>query len=278
VTAVSNPTPNFDPPELETVSLEQVADGVVLMKMNRPDRMNSQTVRMFHEYGTVARVLRDSTTRALVITGAGDRAFCAGFDTDEIGVLTSMGTREFLKFMEIASAAVAGIRQLPFPVIAAVNGPASGGGMSLALAADVRLASQSAAFNLAFIKVGLSIGELGTSWTLPRLIGLGRACELAYTGRTVRADEAERIGLVNRVVPSEILLDEALVLAQQITRNSPGGVKLSKQALLRNQEITSFAAAMELENRGQALLTRTEDMAEALAAQRARSTPDFQGR
>lgn len=272
---MSDPKLDFDPPELETLSLEQLAGGVVLMKMNRPDRMNSQTVQMFREYGTVGKVLRDSTARALIITGAGDRAFCAGFDTDEIDVLTSMGTREFLKFMETASGAVAAIRQLPFPVIAAVNGPASGGGMSLALAADVRIASVTAAFNLAFIKVGLSIGELGTSWTLPRLIGLGRACELAYTGRTVRADEAERIGLVNRVVPQETLLDEALELAHQITRNSPGGVRLSKQALLRNQEITSFAAAMELENRGQALLTTTDDMAEALAARR---PPDLTGR
>lgn len=269
---------NFDPPELETLSLEQVADGVVLMKMDRPDRMNSQTIQMFHEYGTVARALRDSTARALIITGAGDRAFCAGFDTDEIGVLTSMGTREFLKFMETASGAVAAIRQLPFPVIAAVNGAASGGGMSLALACDIRIADPAAAFNLAFIKVGLSIGELGTSWTLPRLIGLGRACELAYTGRSVRSDEAESIGLVNRVVPSEALLDEALELAQQIIRNSPGGVRLSKRALLRNQEITSFIAAMELENRGQALLTRTDDMAEALAASHARRAPNFQGR
>ena len=275
---MSTPALNLVVPELETLSLEQLADGTVLLKLSRPHRMNSQTVRMFHEYGTVARVLRDSNTRALIITGAGDRAFCAGFDTDEIGVLTSMGTREFLKFMETASQAVAGIRQLPFPVIAAVNGPASGGGLSLALAADVRLASPSAAFNLAFIKVGLSIGELGTTWTLPRLIGLGRACELAYTGRTVHSGEAERIGLVNRVVASETLLGESLALAQRISRNSPGGVALSKKALLRNQEITSFSAAMELENRGQALLTRTEDMAEALAAARARRAPDFHGR
>lgn len=275
---MTEPKLDFVPPELETLSLEQFAEGVVLLKMNRPHRMNSQTVRMFHEYDIVAKALRDSSARALIITGAGDKAFCAGFDTDEIDVITRMGTREFLKFMETAAGGVAGIRQLPFPVIAAVNGPASGGGMSLALAADVRLASPSAAFNLAFIKVGLSIGELGTTWTLPRLIGLGRACELAYTGRTVRAEEAERIGLVNRVVPAESLLDEALALAQEIARNSPGGVALSKKALLRNQEITSFSAAMELENRGQALMTQTDDMAEALAAVRERRAPNFRGR
>lgn len=275
---MTEPKLDFVPPELETLSLEQFAEGVVLLKMNRPHRMNSQTVRMFHEYGIVAKALRDSSARALIITGAGDKAFCAGFDTDEIDVITRLGTREFLKFMETAAGGVAGIRQLPFPVIAAVNGPASGGGMSLALAADVRLASPSAAFNLAFIKVGLSIGELGTTWALPRLIGLGRACELAYTGRTVRAEEAERIGFVNRVVPAASLLDEALALAQEIARNSPGGVALSKKALLRNQEITSFSAAMELENRGQALMTQTDDMAEALAALRERRAPNFRGR
>ncbi|MGH3433893.1 MAG: enoyl-CoA hydratase-related protein, partial [Thermocrispum sp.] len=109
---MTEPKLDFELPELETLSLEQFAEGVVLLKLNRPDRMNSQTVRMFHEYGIVAKTLRDSSARALIVTGAGDRAFCAGFDTAEIGVLTGLGTREFLKFMETAAGGVAGIRQL----------------------------------------------------------------------------------------------------------------------------------------------------------------------
>jgi enoyl-CoA hydratase/carnithine racemase len=149
--------------------------------------------------------------------------------------------------------------------------------MSLALAADIRLASPKARFNAAFVKIGLSVGELGTSWTLTRLIGPGRAAEIAYTARMVEAEEAERIGLVNRVVPAESLLDEALAMAGQIAANSPGGVQLSKRALQANLEIGSYAAALELENRGQALLTRGEDMPEALAAFKEKRQPQFTG-
>ncbi|MGH3466269.1 MAG: enoyl-CoA hydratase/isomerase family protein [Thermocrispum sp.] len=270
----------FDGLGLRTLSLERLEGDVLILRMNRPDRLNSQTVRMFHEYGIVARALRDVDARAMIVTGAGDKAFCAGFDTAEIDVLTSMGTLEFVSFMETASAGVSGLRQLPFPLIAAVNGPASGGGMSLALACDVRLATPTVKFNLAFIKVGLSVGELGTTWTLPRLIGLGRACELAFTGRTVRAEEAERIGLVNRIVPAASLLDDALALIADISRNSPGGIRLSKTALLRSQESGAYTSAAEMENRGQALLTRTTDMAEAVAAKAQQRAPvfDAQGR
>ena len=132
------------------------------------------------------------------------------------------------------------------------------------LAADIRLASPAAKFSAAFLKVGLSVGELGTSYNLTRLVGPGRAAEIAYTARIVEADEAASIGLVNRIIPAERLFGEALAMARLIATNSPGGVRMSKRAIQRNQEITSYAAALELENRGQALLTRTDDMPEAL--------------
>ncbi|GAB3710506.1 enoyl-CoA hydratase/isomerase family protein [Nocardiopsis oceani] len=269
---------NLQIPELETLTLEEVPGEILVLRMNRPDRMNSQTVRMFTEYGLVARAVRDSGARAMILTGTGDRAFCAGFDLEEIDVITIMGVREFLKFQETATGGIQGIRHLPFPVIAAVHGPATGGGLALALAADIRLAAPTAKFSAAFVKVGLSIGELGTSYNLTRLIGPGRAAEIGYTARIVRAEEAERIGLVNRVVPTEGLFDAALETASQIARNSPGGVRMSKRAIQRNQEITSYAAALELENRGQALMTRTEDMPEALAAFKEKRPPEFTGR
>jgi enoyl-CoA hydratase/carnithine racemase len=265
-------------PDLETLSIEILDGGVGVLRLNRPDRMNSQTVRMFHEYTTAALALRDSGLRALIVTGAGQRAFCAGFDLAEIDVITRMGVREFLSFQEAATGGIQAIRHLPFPVIAAVHGPATGGGLALALAADIRLAAPTAKFSAAFVKVGLSMGELGTSFTLPRLVGPGRAAEIGFTGRIVGAEEAERIGLVNRVVPTEALLDEALAMARLIAGNSPGGVRLSKRAIQRNQEITSYAAALELENRGQALLTRTDDMPEALAAFKEKRAPRFTGR
>jgi enoyl-CoA hydratase/carnithine racemase len=126
--------------------------------------------------------------------------------------------------------------------------------------------------------MGLSVGELGVSYNLTRLVGLGRAAEIGYTGRIVEAAEAARIGLVNRVIPAEKLFDEALAMAWLIATNSPGGVRMSKRAIQRNQEITSYAAALELENRGQALLTRTDDMPEALAAFKEKREPRFTGR
>jgi enoyl-CoA hydratase/carnithine racemase len=186
--------------------------------------------------------------------------------------------REFLKFQETATGGIAALRHLPFPVIAAVHGPATGGGMALALAADIRLVAPSAKFSAAFVKVGLSVGELGTSYTLSRLVGPGRAAEIGYTGRLVAAEEAVAIGLANRMVPAEQLFGEAVAMAARIAANSPGGVRMSKRAIQRNQEITSYAAALELENRGQALLTRTADMPEALSAFIQKRQPRFTGR
>lgn len=269
---------SVDFPSLETLTFEVLPGDIGVLRINRPDRMNSQTVRMFSEYGEAAFALRDAPLRALILTGAGERAFCAGFDLDEIDVITTMGVREFLKFQETATGGIQAIRHLPFPVIAAIHGPATGGGFALALACDIRLAAPTAKFSAAFVKVGLSMGELGTSYNLARLVGPGRAAEIGYTARIVGAEEAERIGMVNRIVPTEELFDEAVALAQAIATNSPAGVRMSKRAIQRNQEITSYAAALELENRGQALMAQTEDMPEALAAFKEKRSPRFRGR
>jgi enoyl-CoA hydratase/carnithine racemase len=265
-------------PGLETLAVDLLEPGIAVLRVNRPDRMNSQTVRMFSEYGMVARALRDTGLRALIVTGTGDRAFCSGFDLDEIGVLTRMGVRDFLKFQETAANGLRAIRDLPFPVIAAVHGAAVGGGLALALAADIRLVAPTAKFGASMVKLGLSVGDLGTSYLLSRLIGPGHAAEIGYTGRLVGAEEAVRIGLANRMAPAGELLDQAVATARLIAANSPGGVRMSKRAIQRNQEITSYAAALELENRGQALLTRTQDMAEALAAFTEGRPPRFTGR
>jgi enoyl-CoA hydratase/carnithine racemase len=279
MTATQDPAqPALDLPDLETLAIEVLDRDIAVLRINRPDRMNSQTVTMFTEYGAAARALRDSGLRALILTGAGERAFCAGFDLDEVDVIIRMGLREFIKFQETATGGIQAIRHLPFPVIAAVHGAAAGGGLALALAADIRLVAPTAKFSAAFIKVGLSIGELGTSYNLSRLVGPGRAAEIGYSGRIVGAEEAVRIGLANRMVPAGQLLDHAVAMARLIAANSPGGVRMSKRAIQRNQEITSYAAALELENRGQALLTRTDDMVEALAAFKERRPPRFTGR
>jgi enoyl-CoA hydratase/carnithine racemase len=263
--------------EATTFLLEQPTDDVLLVTLNRPERMNAQTPTMFEEFEELSRALRrPGSARSVIITGAG-RAFCAGFDLDLADELTSLTPLGMLDRQEAAARGLSALRGIPIPLIAAVNGPSAGGGLALALAADIRLASPAARFNGAFVRIGLSAGDLGTSWLLPRLIGPGRAAEFAYTGRFIEADEAERIGLVNRLVPAERLIDEALKLAAQIAANSPGGVRLSKRALQANMDV-GYRAALELENRGQAVLTRGEDMPEALQALREHRTPHFTGR
>jgi enoyl-CoA hydratase len=167
---------------------------------------------------------------------------------------------------------------LPKPVIAAVNGAAAGAGFSLALAADIRLAAPAARFNAAFVKIGLTGGDCGSSWMLPRIVGLGHASDILLTGRFVDADEAARIGLVNRVVPAQDLRQEAIALATSITDNSPLGVRLTKQVVQMNVDAPSLHAALEVENRNQALASRTEDMNEALQAFVERRKPSFSGR
>lgn len=240
-------------PELETLRLEIVDGDIAVMTMDRPERRNAQNVRMFTEYRLVARALRDDDLRALIIIGAEDRAFSAGFDLEEIDEITRMSIPEFLAFVEVATGGLADLRALPFPVIAAVNGDAVGGGLALALAADLRIAASTARFGAAFVRVGLSVGELGTSWQLTRLVGPGRAAELAFTGRLVDADEAMRIGLVNRVVAPARLMAEALEVATTIAAHSTGGVRRSKRALQHSPDGVGFRASIELTGPGEAL-------------------------
>jgi enoyl-CoA hydratase/carnithine racemase len=252
--------------EYETLLVDRRPEGITVATINRPDRANSMTATMFAELEALARELTlDRQARVLVLTGAG-RFFCAGYDIEAAAQLPSMSALDFLDLQDGAARALRSIRSLSIPVIAAVNGAAAGGGLSLALAADIRIASPSAKFNAAFVRIGLSAGDLGVSWLLPRLVGPGRAAEICLTGRVVGADEAERIGLVSSISAEGAVLDDALAMATVICGNSPAGVAISKRALQANLEIGSYASAMELENRGQALLTQTADMEEAMTA------------
>jgi enoyl-CoA hydratase/carnithine racemase len=270
--------PNGEELKLDTVRLDWPAEGVAVATLDRPDRLNAMTMGMFAELEDLARHVGDlDRARVLIITGAG-QAFCAGYDLADATELPQLSPLGMLARQEQAVRALAAIRAVRIPVIAAVNGAAAGGGLALALAADIRIAAPAARFNAAFVRIGLSAGDLGTSWLLPRLVGPAHAAEIAFTGRFVEAAEAERIGLVNKVVPAGDLLDEAVAMAGLIRANSPAGVQLSKRALQANMEVTSYAAALELENRGQALLTQGEDLPEALAAFRARRPPNFTGR
>lgn len=262
----------------ETLTLERTREGLAVLTLERPERLNALTFPMFDELAAVAAELTaDEELRAVVLTGAG-RGFCSGMDLDEAARLPRLTTVEFSEAQERFSRAVAALRAIPQPLIAAVNGAAAGGGLSMALLADYRIGSESARFNAAFVRIGLSAGDLGVSWLLPRIVGAGIAAEMMFTGRFVEAAEAERIGLVNRIVAPERLLDEALADSETIAANSPFGVRMSKRVLHANLEAPSFAAALEVENRGQVLATRTEDMPEALEAFRAKRDPVFRNR
>lgn len=264
--------------DMETITVEQVKPGIYLATLNRPERLNAMTNTMFREFEQLAFTLNlIDEARVLILTGAG-RAFCAGFDLDEAEKLPTMTPIEFLDQQELAARGLLAIRSLRIPVIAAVNGAAAGGGLSLALAADIRMGTSNTKFNAAFVRIGLSAGDLGASWMLPRIMGPARASEFCYTARMMGADEAYDTGLLNHVVPEADLIQSCIEMAEEIAKNSPGGVQLSKRALQANMEVTSYAAALELENRGQALLTQGEDMPEALAAFKEKRTPNFTGR
>jgi enoyl-CoA hydratase len=170
------------------------------------------------------------------------------------------------------------LRGLRQPVIAAVNGAAAGGGFALALASDVRVAAASAKFNVAFVRIGLSGCDIGVSWLLPRLIGASKAFELLLTGRFVQADEAERIGLVSKVVGDGEVLDAALGLADLIVANSPFGVWMTKEVMWSQLEVPSLTAGIDLENRTQIVATFTEDHPEALRSFLERRPPQFENR
>jgi enoyl-CoA hydratase len=261
-----------------TLEVTRPREGVVLLTLNRPERMNAITFEMFDElHDLCGRLLRDASARVIVVTGAG-RGFCAGLDLDDAEALPAMSPHEMMLGQQHWAGAFINFHELPQPVIAAVNGAAAGGGLGLALAADLRLASPAARFNAAFVKIGLSAGDVGVSWSLPRVVGLGRAAEIMLTGRFVEAEEAASIGLVNRVVPSESLLDEAFAIAEQIAGNTPFGVTLTKRVLNANVDAGSLSQAVEVENRGQTLATRGSDFREALGAFRERRTPTFTAR
>jgi enoyl-CoA hydratase/carnithine racemase len=238
-----------------TLTVKHREGGVALITLQRPERLNAMTAQMFDELRAAgAQLGGDSSVRAVVITGAG-RGFCPGFDLDEGAVVAELTGAEMLAFQERAAAGVLALHEMPQPVIAAINGPAVGGGLSLALAADVRVAAAGAKLCAIFVRGGFSAGDLGCSWFLPRIVGLGVAAELMITARTIEADEALRIGLVSEVTTPDDLLDTALRIAEQVASHSPVAVRMSLRSLYANVDAPSLRTAMELENRGQALLS-----------------------
>ena len=262
----------------QTLTLDRSVPEVLVATLDRPERLNAITFEMFDEFTRLQReVDSDPGLRVLVLTGAG-RAFCAGLDLDLAATLPGMNPSDLLTGQESWARAIAGFRHMDKPVIAAVNGAAAGAGMALALAADIRIASPDARFNAAFIRIGLTGGDVGTSWLLPRIVGFGRAMEILMTGRFVDAEEALRIGMVTEIAKEGSLLDRAIETAGLICRNSPFGVRMTKQVLQMNVDAPSLDAAIALENRNQVLAFQTDDMREAFDAFREKRDPRFSGR
>jgi enoyl-CoA hydratase len=254
----------------EFVLVDQPAPGVRVLSLNRPEQLNAMTAGLCEALHTELRALSgDRSCRAVVLTGAG-RAFCAGLDLHGYGSAPGNdGTdpaRDRLANQQHMSSLVLALRGLPQPVIAAVNGPAAGLGLALALGCDIRYAAEEAVFRAAFINIGVSNCDMGTSWLLPRLIGASRSHEMMLTGRRVSAEEALRIGLVADVVEAGELLGRALEAASQIAALAPWGVQLTKRGMWTALEIPSEQAAVEFEDRQQIMGTFGAAPPEAVAA------------
>lgn len=249
----------------ETLTLEQPRPGVVVVRLNRPHRLNAINEVMRDEIKrTCSDLAVDTSVGVVVVTGAG-RGFCSGIDIRDFGPEVpgvTDPTIDRLRFQEAMAALPQAICDMPQPVIAAVNGPCVGGGLALCLAADIRICSTAATFGNAAILLGLSGAEMGMSYHLPRIVGAGIAADWMLTGRTVSAQEADRRGLVSELVQPDQLLDRALEIAAGIAQLAPLGVRLTKRALQVNTDAPGLSSALELENRNQVLSHATDDAAD----------------
>ena len=238
--------------------------------------MTSEMVQALHD--ELDAVAIDPVTRVVILTGAG-RGFCSGLDLSGYGAAPATGhlgpTQRGFAVQKHIATLIPHLRSIPQPVIAAVNGAAAGGGFALVLGSDVRLAGDAAKFSAAFIKIGLSACDIGTSWLLPRLIGAARAQELMLTGRVFSSAEAEKIGLVIERVPDDQLLSLALAKAELIMSNTPFGVALTKEGMWTALEIPGMQAAIDLENRQQIMASATADHREAMMAFLEKRPPAF---
>lgn len=267
--------------QTDAVQLERPSPDVAVVHLNRTARRNAMDLASMERLGhELEDVLKDPALRVLILTGRGS-AFCAGLD---LGALLDaqqqlhMDAADAYALQLVYEGVVRRLRNNRVVVIAAVNGVAVGAGMGLALAADIRFASSNASFLVGAVKVGLSAGECGISYHLPRFVGASRAFELMLTGRAVGAEEALRIGLVADVVAPQDLMARSLACARQVLANSPYSTAHTKQLMWTNLDAPSLPAALELENHTQVLGLMTQDFTEAVQAFVEKRPPHFSGR
>jgi enoyl-CoA hydratase len=262
------------------VLVDKPRPHVTLVTLNRPERMNAMAFDVMIPFREALEAASaDNDTRVVVLTGAGG-AFCSGADLEDAGIIPNIAglTRTTIaqRSMELLDDVIRAVRKMHQPVIGAINGPAIGGGFCLGVATDIRVASDAAYFRAAGINNGLTASELGLSYLLPRAVGSSRAFDIMLTGRDVDAAEAERIGLVSRIVPAGQLLDTAYELAERIIGFSRVGVELTKRMLWSSLEATSLQSHMDHEGTTQLYVRlTTENFEEAVRARRERRPPDF---
>ncbi|CAL9417632.1 putative enoyl-CoA hydratase echA12 [Streptomyces sp. enrichment culture] len=255
-----------------------LADGVATVTLARPDRLNALTFGAYADLrDLLAELSRERAVRALVLAGEG-RGFCSGGDVDEIiGATLAMDTARLIDFNRMTGQVVRAIRECPFPVIAAVHGVAAGAGAVLALAADFRVADPTARFAFLFTRVGLSGGDMGAAYLLPRVVGLGHATRLLMLGEPVRALEAERIGLLSELSEEGKADESARALARRLAEG-PALAYAQTKALLTAELDMPLAAAVELDASTQALLMTGEDYKEFHQAFTQKRPPKWSGR
>jgi enoyl-CoA hydratase/carnithine racemase len=253
-------------PEPKSFLFEKTGLGVATITLNRPERLNALTFEVYRELTDLfASLANEADVRVVVISGAG-RAFCSGGDVhDIIGELFGRDMEGLLEFTRMTCELVRNIRALPQPVIASLNGTTAGAGACIALASDIRIASEDAKIAFLFVKVGLSGADMGAAYLLPRVVGLAKATELLYTGDFISAAEAERIGLYNRVVPAAQLAQTTTDLSERLARGPAFAIAKTKEMLNREMHM-NLDAALESEAQAQAICMQHPDYREAYEA------------
>ena len=268
----ASPSPSSTP-----VLLETVQDGIATLVMNRPDRLNALNNELSAALNeALSRIGANESVRAVVLTGAG-RAFCSGGDLAAIGKGREAGDIEQLRpILRAGMQAVLKMRTIPQPVVAAVNGPAAGAGMNLALAADIRIASEESSFGQNFAKVGL-FPDYGGTFFLPELVGPSKAAEMFYTGDMIDAQTALGLGVVNRVVPAAQLESEVGAFARKLAAGPPLAIRAAKRVLFGDNR-EALERALETEAEHQLACYFSEDCREGIRAFFEKRPPKFQGR
>lgn len=258
--------------------LYETKDGIATVAFNRPEVLNALTFDIYAQFrDLLVELRRDDQIKVLIVTGQG-KAFCAGGDVHKIiGELLERDMRGHLEFARMTGSVVRNMRMLDKPIIAAVNGMAAGAGAVIALAADLRIASERARFAFLFTRVGLTGADMGAAYLLPRVVGMGRAMELLLFGDTIDAVTAERYGLVNRVAPHESLMESAHEWASRLAAGPSFAVSMTK-TMVNNEWSMDLTSALESEAQAQALMLMGEDHRRFFEAFKEKKEPEFKGR